>query len=106
MIILSRCADCGHFHSPTRDICPHCLSDNIEQKPVSGRGKLVGTTTLYVSVKPEFEGNLPLYIGLVKLDAGPIVLSYINEDTQSGTVITMQQDNGLFKQDKEVSHDE
>lgn len=35
-----RCGDCGKWHMPPRDICPHCWSHAIEAQPVSGKGRI------------------------------------------------------------------
>lgn len=35
-----KCSDCGKWHMPPRDICPHCWSRNVEAKPVSGKGRV------------------------------------------------------------------
>ena len=34
------CTDCGDVHFPASPVCPKCLSDAQEWRPVSGRGRL------------------------------------------------------------------
>lgn len=37
---LNRCADCGHWHHPTRPMCPACWSWNVVATAVSGGGRV------------------------------------------------------------------
>ena len=35
-LLMNRCADCGTWHAPPKPVCPSCLSDRVEARPVSG----------------------------------------------------------------------
>lgn len=39
-LVLNRCRSCGHWHHPSRPICPKCWSFDIEHRAVSGEGKI------------------------------------------------------------------
>ncbi|MGE0384660.1 MAG: Zn-ribbon domain-containing OB-fold protein [Gammaproteobacteria bacterium] len=37
-LLLNRCEDCGHWHTPPRPLCPKCWSFKVKPTEVSGRG--------------------------------------------------------------------
>lgn len=76
---LPRCAVCGAWHWPAREICPSChaLPDGaMTWKDAPGGATVVAATRLHVSLDPAFDGRLPLPLVSLQLDAGPAVIAF------------------------------
>ena len=69
------CTACGDIHFPASPVCPKCLSDKQEWRPVSGRGALVTWVEFHRAYWPGFAADLPYRVCLVKLDEGPLLVS-------------------------------
>ena len=74
---LENCADCTHVQYPPRGFCERCLSPNVAESPVSGSGQVLSWTNLHISLEPTLRPHLPITIASVRLDAGPIVITYL-----------------------------
>ena len=76
VLTLQHCGPCGEAYFPPSPYCPRCLSDNVEWKPASGRGRL---HTYLISQRPApgFEADVPYAIAIVELDEGPRMMSNI-----------------------------
>ncbi|MDB6000760.1 MAG: short-chain dehydrogenase [Rhizobacter sp.] len=73
------CQDCGTVQYPIRELCGRCLSVRLRFEPVDPQGTLLATTRLHHSNLEAFRAVLPLRIGSIKLDAGPVVLAFLPE---------------------------
>ncbi len=70
------CTECQkHFFYP-RAFCPTCLSDALEWRKVSGKGKLL-TYVISARPAPGFENETPYAIAVVELDEGPHMMTNI-----------------------------
>jgi hypothetical protein len=49
----------------------------------SGSGRLIAETRLFHSHEPFFRPYLPLRVGLVRLDAGPTLVTYVHQSVPS-----------------------
>ncbi|MBL4837263.1 MAG: OB-fold domain-containing protein [Kordiimonadaceae bacterium] len=96
MIRLQVCNACKSTHYPERDICPSCWRDTLDWQQVSPLGRLTTSTVLHTSVKPEWADKLPLQLGLVKLDAGPNILTFLSASLNTGTLVTLTFNDGVF----------
>jgi len=96
MIKLQVCKNCQSVHYPKRDICPVCWHDKLEWQSVSAKGRVSSFTDLHISGKPEWADKLPLRIGLVKLEAGPNVLAFMDAKLTSNNPVTLTQKGGVF----------
>ena len=76
---LQQCKECGAVQYPARDACHRCLSVELEWTPQSGAGRLISETTLFHSHLKQFENRLPLRIGLVHLQCGPVALAFVEK---------------------------
>lgn len=71
----SQCLDCQKTYLPVRAICPDCGKSNLEWTELSGKGKLVAYTSVYIG--PSFMNELgfgrdkPYLTGIVELEEGP-----------------------------------
>ena len=72
---LQQCRQCGAVQYPPRDACVRCLSVELEWTPQPAGGRLISETTLHHSHLAKT--GLPLRIGLVQLQSGPVALAFI-----------------------------
>jgi uncharacterized OB-fold protein len=79
-IMLQCCGACGTANYPARAVCRACLSDNLTEVADAGEGALIATTLVHRSLEPAYAGELPLRVGMVRLDCGPRVLVYVPTD--------------------------
>jgi len=75
---LQVCGECGAVQYPPREACVRCLSVQLTWKAQDGHGELIAETKLHHSLDPFFRDKLPWRVGLVRLDAGPIVLAHVH----------------------------
>lgn len=71
----SRCAETGEIFVPPRPVCPHTYSPNMEWVELSGRGRLVAFTAIYIGtsamVAAGYDRKNPYCTGIVELEEGP-----------------------------------
>ena len=70
----SRCRTCGRLFLPSRTICPHCRSEDMESVDFRGRGKLIAFTVICVPppmmLEEGFSREKPYCCGVVELEEG------------------------------------
>jgi NAD(P)-dependent dehydrogenase (short-subunit alcohol dehydrogenase family)/uncharacterized OB-fold protein len=86
---LQVCADCGAVIYPPRDACPSCLSARLPYRDVESGGTLIAETTVRVSPDPYFRERVPWRVGTIKLDAGPMVVAHLHDDTREGARVQL-----------------
>jgi uncharacterized OB-fold protein len=75
---LQRCAACGAAQYPPREVCGVCLSDEVRWEGADSLpGRVLACTRLHHSNEAGFRARLPLVVGLVKFDAGPVAVCFI-----------------------------
>jgi uncharacterized OB-fold protein len=67
---IQQCSDCAKWCFQPKPFCPHCLSDKLVWTPVSGRGRVWASTTLYQAFLPSLANVVPLNISIVELEEG------------------------------------
>jgi NAD(P)-dependent dehydrogenase (short-subunit alcohol dehydrogenase family)/uncharacterized OB-fold protein len=77
---LQTCFDCGTIQYPPRSACVSCLSHRLEWRAVDGVGELISDTVLHHSNELYYRERVPLRLGLVRLDVGPILLAHLHGD--------------------------
>lgn len=70
-LALPYCPGCRRHFYPIAPVCPHCLSDAIEWRDVSGRGRVSSWTVFHKAFFPFFEDRLPYAVVQVELEEGP-----------------------------------
>jgi uncharacterized OB-fold protein len=79
MIRLQRCTDCTTAQYPPREICGACLSDRLAWDTSDALpARVVARAYLHHSNEPHFRDLLPLTVGLVKFDAGPVAVCFLS----------------------------
>lgn len=89
-ISLQRCADCGTWQYPRRDVCRSCLSDALAMADDPGLGRLLATSDLHRSLEPDLAARLPLRIGTVLLDAGPHLICFVADGLAPDERVTVE----------------
>lgn len=74
-LLLQHCLDCGHVQVYQQGLCRHCLSDHLEHRPASGRGRVFSWSVVHRAAGPAFRGDTPYAVLLVDLDEGPRLIS-------------------------------
>jgi uncharacterized OB-fold protein len=74
-LIGGHCADCGGWHFPAQDNCPHCASLGVERRPLSRRGTLwTWTVQAFPPPVPPYRGPVedfvPFGVGYIELPEG------------------------------------
>ena len=77
---LQHCAECAIVQYPPRSVCTACLSHRLEWREVSGAGDLIAATVLHHSNELYYRERVPIRLGTVKLDAGPVALAHLHRD--------------------------
>jgi uncharacterized OB-fold protein len=75
---------CGAVQYPPREVCGTCLSDALTWRPQDGLGKVIAATALHASMEPYFQARLPVRVALVRLNAGPVVYAFNEDDLKPG----------------------
>jgi NAD(P)-dependent dehydrogenase (short-subunit alcohol dehydrogenase family)/uncharacterized OB-fold protein len=86
---LQVCEDCEAVIYPPRDACPSCLSARLPFRDVDPSGRLVAETTVRISTDPYFRERTPWRVGAVKLDAGPVIVAHLHDDTAEGRSVRL-----------------
>jgi uncharacterized OB-fold protein len=76
-LVLQACGDCGHVRYPINHVCPVCLSEAFDWKPMSGKGTVYSSIVFHQVYHPEFAANVPYNVSLVQLDEGPRMISNV-----------------------------
>lgn len=74
---LQVCTRCDKVQYPPQEFCIHCLADELSWGQVSPMGNVLSWTTTHTSTNRFFKGILPVHVGMVKLDCGPVMIAYL-----------------------------
>lgn len=67
-LYIQQCTVCHQHYYYPRNICPHCLSSEVEWVKLSGRGQIYTYTVTYQHGGAGFRDNLPFVMAYVELD--------------------------------------
>ena len=84
------CEACGTVQYPVREVCVRCLSDRLRREAVQTGGVVLARTALHRSMDTRFAPRLPLAIGSVKLDAGPLAIVILDGDLAPGARVQVR----------------
>jgi uncharacterized OB-fold protein len=91
MIRLRRCADCDTAQYPPREVCGACLSDRLVWDSADSLpARVLARTLLHHSNEQRFRARLPLRVGLVKFDAGPLAVCFLSETAMPGDTVRVR----------------
>jgi len=84
----TRCVKCKTVYCPPRADCSKCMTSEVEWFELSGRGKLIAYTVVYVS--PEtWEKFVPYAVALIELEEGPKILAALRDVKQEDIKVGM-----------------
>ena len=88
----SRCGNCQTIHLPPHPICVNCRSTNMSWEELSGKGSIVGLTSIAIGLPRMgalgFGRDNPYTTGVVALDEGPGITARIEgEDAEVGALV-------------------
>ena len=84
------CEACATVQYPIREVCVRCLSDRLRRQSVQAGGVTLARTLLHRSMDTRFAPRLPLAIGSVKLDAGPVAIAILDADLPPGARVQVR----------------
>ena len=73
-----KCQDCQAVTAPPRMVCRNCAGSNLEVTTLSGKGKIVTLTSVYVPPENRL-GKTPYVIVMVELEEGPWIMGNLSE---------------------------
>ena len=76
-LAMQQCSDCGHIRYPLSHVCPECLSERFEWKPLSGRGTVYSSIVFHQVYDKAFAGDVPYNVSLIQLEEGPRMMSNV-----------------------------
>lgn len=99
---IMKCGDCSGYIHPPRQICRHCLSENVAPEAVAGTGVIDTFTINYQAWAKDME--VPFVIARVKLDGVPgvylttnIVGSAVEDvDVDDKVRVTFEDQDGIW----------
>ncbi len=72
-----KCKDCGFITAPPRLACRKCAGQDTEPVELSGKGKIVTFTSVYIPTENR-RGQTPYLVIMVELDEGPWIMGNIS----------------------------
>jgi uncharacterized OB-fold protein len=76
-LVMPRCRLCDRLFFYPREVCPVCLSAEIDWQRVSGRGRLHSYTVIHQPANPAFQADVPYIYALVQLEEGPRLIANV-----------------------------
>ena len=76
-LLIQRCEDCTQAVFYPRAICPHCWSRKLKWEQASGNGTLKSFSVVHKPGHPGWVPVAPYVVGLVQLEEGPTMTSFI-----------------------------
>lgn len=87
---LQHCAACGSVTYPPRDACPKCLAAGLAYRDTADGGVILTETVIHIPIGLWFRERAPWRTGLVKLDAGPVMVAHLHGDCRMGDRVRMR----------------
>jgi uncharacterized OB-fold protein len=80
MMRLQRCGACGQAQYPAREFCGACLSDRMEwESAESVPARVLACSVLHHSNEAAFRARLPMRVGLVRFECGPVAVCFLGD---------------------------
>ena len=88
-LVLPRCRTCSTVFFYPRELCPDCLSSDLDWVPASGKGRVYSYTIIHQPAHPTFRGDSPYVYAIIQLDEGPRMVSNIVDCPNDDVSINM-----------------
>lgn len=89
-LVAAYCAACDLVVWPPRAACPRCLGSGLEERELSGRGRVLATALVHRTHVPELEGETPFRIATVVLEEGPELVARVEGDPVPGQSVAVR----------------
>lgn len=76
-LMIQKCEDCGQHIFYPRQLCPHCMSENLAWVESSGKGIIYSYTVVHRPRHPAFMDKVPYVVALITLEEGVRMMSNI-----------------------------
>jgi uncharacterized OB-fold protein len=76
-LVLQRCDSCAHLRYPISPVCPQCIGTSATWVEVDGTGEVYSFGVFRHAYNDAWRGRVPYTVALVKLDAGPTLISNV-----------------------------
>lgn len=83
------CLACLTVQYPIREVCVDCLSCELEWQKVNNTGEVLATTVQRYTLDEKFNSQLPLSVASIKLDSGPVVITFADPDLKAGQKVSV-----------------
>jgi uncharacterized protein len=77
-LVVQRCAACGYYNHPPRNVCDACLAQNLQFEEVSGAGRIHSFTVMHQRDVPGFEAEAPFINIVIELQEQQMLLMISN----------------------------
>lgn len=84
VLMLQKCAECGHIQFPPSPVCSNCLSKVVQWIPCSGKARLWSKVVFHKQYLEPYP-DTPYSVVLAKLEEGPIVTGRITNENARKT---------------------
>ena len=74
-LLIQRCKSCNEHIFYPREVCPRCLSSDLDWMEASGRGRVYSYTVVRQAEHPSFRADTPYILAIIELDEGPRLTS-------------------------------
>ena len=88
-LVLPNCRTCANVFFYPREVCPNCLSSDLEWVTVSGKGRVYSYTIIHQPVNPNFREDAPYIYAMIQLDEGPRMVSNLIDCANDAVSINM-----------------
>ena len=88
-LVLPRCRTCSTVFFYPRELCPECLSSNLDWVAASGRGRVYSYTIVHQPAHPSFRADSPYLYAIVQLDEGVRMVSNVVDCPHDELAINM-----------------
>ena len=76
-LVIPRCKNHDGFFFYPRELCPVCLSSDLEWAKVTGKGRVYAYTVVYQPNDPLFAEDTPYTYAVIQLDEGARMISNV-----------------------------
>ncbi len=87
---LQQCGQCGRVNYPARELCGHCLADDLHWQSVVDTGRVQSQVQLHYSLEPAYSEHLPWTVASVKLDCGPVTLAHLPPGIATNSAVRLK----------------
>ena len=88
-LMMQRCLKCAQIFFYPREVCPECLSPELEWTKLSGRGRLHSYTVVHQPANKGFMEDVPYIFAMIQLNEGPKMVSNLVEIDSSEVEVDM-----------------